>query len=207
MKKKLVIAIDGTAASGKGTLARHLAKELGYRYLDTGRLYRAVGWKVMQEEKDPSDVQAATEAAKNLSAEDIKGHKLRHEDVARAASIVSAIPEVRAALLKYQRDFAAGGAAILDGRDIGTVVCPDADLKLFVTASLEARAKRRFLELQERGESPSYDALLAGLKERDARDSKRTIAPLTPAKDAVIIDTSSMSADEVFSQILKLLKN
>lgn len=200
----LVIAIDGPAASGKGTLARRIAEHFGYAYLDTGSLYRAVGFAVLQAGGDPADAAAAEKAARSLDVALLTDDRLRNDQVAQAASKVAAIPEVRAALLEFQRDFAqhppAGTrGAVLDGRDIGTVVCPDADRKMFVTASVEVRAKRRFKELREKGLDVIESAVLQDMEVRDARDASRSVAPLAPAEDAVVIDTSDFDADEVFA--------
>lgn len=190
----MIIAIDGPVAAGKGTLARRLAERYGYAYLDTGSLYRAVGSKVLREGGDP------TEAAASLSESDLAAGDLRSEAVGLAASKVAAIPEVRAALLDYQRRFAArppGGrpGAVLDGRDIGTVVCPDAAVKLFVTASDEVRARRRHQELAGKGEAISYDQVLADLRRRDEQDRARAAAPLKAAPDAHLLDTSDLAIE------------
>ena len=206
-KTPLIIAVDGPAASGKGTLARRLAEHLGSDYLDTGSLYRAVGLKLVYADKDPADEVAAVEAAKSIDENDLTNPRLRQEKIGHAASIVASYPGVRAALLKFQRNFAIRpNGAVLDGRDIGTVVCPDADLKIYITASLEARAERRHRELEGEGVKVIYESVLQDLKERDERDSKRQTAPLKPADDAVIIDTSTMSAQEVFRQALVLIE-
>ena len=202
----LIIAVDGPAASGKGTLARRLADHFGLPYLDTGSLYRAVGMRVLYAEKDPADVAASIAAAQAIQEHDLTNPKLRAERVGQAASIVSAIPEVREALLEYQRQFAARPkGAVLDGRDIGTVVCPNADIKLFITASLETRAKRRHRQLESFGYTVDYDSVVADLNERDARDAARAVAPLKPAPDAITLDTSDMSANDVFDNALKLV--
>jgi cytidylate kinase len=206
----MIVAIDGPAAAGKGTLARRLAAHLGLAYLDTGLIYRAVGKKVMDQGKDPEDIAAAEAAAKALSPTDLEADGLRTDEAAQAASKVSAIPGVRAALLKFQRSFAAHPppgkkGAVLDGRDIGTVVCPDAPVKLFVTAATEVRAQRRFKELQDRGLEAIYARVLEEMKVRDARDSSRAASPLEPAKDAHIIDTSALDADQVFAQALEIV--
>lgn len=196
----LIIAIDGPAASGKGTLARRLAEHFGLEYLDTGSLYRAVGMKLVYGGKDPNDKAAALAAAQSIDADDLANPRLRQERIGQAASIVSAYPEVRQALLEFQRNFAKGKkGAVLDGRDIGTVVCPDADFKFFITATLYARAKRRHKELSGQGYEVVFDSVLEDLRERDERDSKRSVAPLKPADDAVLIDTSAMDASEVFN--------
>jgi cytidylate kinase len=196
----IVIAVDGPVAAGKGTLARRLAALYGYAYLDTGALYRAVGAKVLREGGDPANPVAAAVAAAGLADGDLKAADLRTEPVGLAASKVAAIPAVRAALLDYQRRFAAappGGqpGAVLDGRDIGTVVCPDAPVKLFVTARDDIRAARRHKELIDKGENPTYDQVLADLRRRDAQDQARETAPLRPAGDAHLLDTSDLDIE------------
>lgn len=204
----LVIAVDGPAASGKGTLARKLAEHFGIPYLDTGKLYRAVGWKVLQAGKAPADIERAVVIAKTLQASDIHNPGLFSEQVGNAASIVSAIPEVREALLDFQRNFARqmrGG--VLDGRDIGTVICPDATVKLFVTASLQARAKRRFNELRANKLDVTLEEVESNLRERDERDAKRQVAPLIPAENAWQVDTTTMGIDEVFQVVLSKIHN
>ncbi|MFN7186318.1 MAG: (d)CMP kinase [Alphaproteobacteria bacterium] len=203
-----MIAVDGPAASGKGTLARRLADYFGLSYLDTGSLYRAVGMRVVYADKNPSDVAAAIAAARAIQDHDLANPKIRSERIGKAASIVSAIPEVRAALLDYQRDFSRrAGGAVLDGRDIGTVICPEADYKFFVTASLETRARRRHKELSEMGVKVDYDSVVNDLRERDGRDAERAVAPLKPAPDAVHLDTSHLSANDVFEQALRVITN
>jgi cytidylate kinase len=183
------IAIDGPAAAGKGTISKAVAAHFGFAHLDTGLLYRAVGAKVL-DGVDP------IEAARSLVSEDLDNDALRTADVAQAASRIAVIGEVRAALVDFQRAFARrAGGAVLDGRDIGTVICPDAEAKLFVTASAEVRAARRHAELLGRGSEASFEAVLADVKERDARDAGRAEAPMVAALDAVLIDTSSMSID------------
>jgi cytidylate kinase len=162
--------------------------------------------KLVYDGVDPSDRQAAISAAKTLRADDLNNPQLRQEEVGSAASIISAYPEVREILLQFQRDFAAQPeGAVLDGRDIGTVVCPDADCKLFITANIESRAKRRFEELEGQGFEVSFDAIKADLQERDTRDANRSVAPLIPAADAVVIDTSNLSADEVFARVKDII--
>lgn len=193
------IAIDGPAAAGKGTIARAVAAHFQCPHLDTGVLYRAVGRKMM-DGLDP------VVAAQSLGDDDLLRDDLRTADVAQAASKVAMIPEVRAALLDFQRAFAArAGGAVLDGRDIGTVICPDAPVKLFVTASAEARAKRRYDELIERGHEASLERVLSDVKERDARDINRTDAPLRPAKDAMHLDTTMLSIDEAIAKAIALI--
>lgn len=184
---RFTVAIDGPAAAGKGTISKAVAAHFGFAHLDTGLLYRAVGAKVLA----GAD---AIQAARALSSKDLSGD-LRAASVAQAASKVAVIPEVRAALLVFQQDFAArAGGAVLDGRDIGTVVCPAADVKLFITASAEIRAERRFLELSASGTTRAD--VLADVITRDKRDSERAAAPLKPANDALIIDTSGLSIDD-----------
>ncbi len=207
-----VIAIDGPAASGKGTLAKRLAAHFGFAHLDTGAIYRAVGRKVLRGGGDPADPAVATAAAAALSPEELHDPALRTDEVAQAASKVAAIDGVRAALLDFQRRFAAhppGGAAgaVLDGRDVGTVVCPDADVKLYVVASDEVRAMRRVKELQGRGLDAIHAAVLRDMQARDARDRERSIAPLKPAEDAVTLDTSDMDADAVFDTALAIIRD
>ena len=208
----MIITIDGPAASGKGTLARHIAAHLGYAHLDTGKLYRAVGLAVLSAGGDPADPAAATAAARALDPEALNPRALEDpalagDRVARAASIVAATPEVRTALLDLQRTFAAqppdgAAGAVLDGRDIGTVVCPGADVKFFVTASAQVRAERRHKELLARGEPSIYARVLADIQERDRRDSTRVVAPLRPAPDAKLIDTSALDAAAVLTTAL-----
>jgi CMP/dCMP kinase len=203
--RPFVVAIDGPAASGKGTLARRLAERFGLAHLDTGKLYRATALLVLDAGADPTDPEAAATAARRIDPTMLDDPRLSDEEVAGASSIVAAIPAVRAALLAMQRDFAAHRppptrGAVLDGRDIGTAVWPDAAIKLFVTASPEARAERRVQELRGRGATAIYGAVLQDMKERDARDSGRRVAPLAAAPDAVIIDTTGLDADQVFEQ-------
>lgn len=210
-----VIAIDGPAASGKGTLARKVAEAMGYALLDTGALYRGVALTMIRAGADLGDADAATATARALTAADIDrlthDPALRLDDTASGASRVSAVPGVRRALLDFQRDFAANPpderpGAVLDGRDIGTVICPDAPVKLFVTASVEVRAQRRFAELLGRGEMPEFADVLADMRARDDRDTKRAVAPLVPAADAVIIDNSDMSPQQVLDAALAVVR-
>jgi len=206
----MIIAIDGPAAAGKGTLARRLAQHLNFAYLDTGLIYRAVAKKVLIAGADLEDVAAAEAEARAMRPEALQLEGLRTDEVAQAASMVSAVPGVRAALLEFQRDFAicppdGKAGAVLDGRDIGTVVCPEAQLKLFVTASMEVRAKRRLKELQGRGLEAIYARVFEDMKERDARDSERAVSPLEPAKDARTLDTSDLDADQVFQAALHMI--
>ena len=207
----MIIAVDGPAAAGKGTLAKRLAAALDLAHLDTGLIYRAVAARLLAEGKDPSgDPAAAAEVARRIGKADLARPDLRDEAVSQAASVVAANPEVRAALLAFQRRFAEhppGGksGAVLDGRDTGTVVCPDAELKLFVTASPETRARRRHKELLERGEESIYARVLQEARERDARDSGRQAAPLKPADDAIVLDTTEMDADAALAAALQVI--
>lgn len=196
---RLTIAIDGPAAAGKGTLSRELAKAFGLAHLDTGLIYRATGRRTL-------DGTEALTAAQTLTAADLEADDLRTPEVARAASVVAAVPEVRAALVDFQRAFARRqGGAVLDGRDIGTVICPEAEMKFFVTASDDVRAGRRFDELRENGHDVTFDEVLADLRERDARDSARAAAPLKPAEDAVVLDTSEMDIAAVVAAAIALV--
>lgn len=208
----LVIAIDGPAASGKGTLARRLALHLNLAYLDTGKMYRAIAAKLLAAGGDPADAAAAAAVASTVALEDLGAADLGDEAVAAAASKVAAIPAVRAAVLDFQRRFAkqppdgpAGPAAgaVLDGRDIGTVVCPGAAVKFFLTASPEARARRRHKELLDRGVRSIYARVLRDMTERDARDSTRQVAPLRAAADAVVIDTTGLDPNAVLAVALE----
>lgn len=206
----VIIAIDGPAAAGKGTLGRRLARHLNLAFLDTGGLYRAVALKLLDQGADPADAAAAEAAAKAIRPADLETPRLREDLVSQAASVVAAQPAVRAALLAFQRDFAhhppAGFAGtLLDGRDIGTVVCPDATVKLFVTASAEARAMRRFKELQAARVGTIYDRVLQDIEQRDARDRERQTAPLRPAGDAIELDTTALDADAAFNKAADLI--
>ena len=207
----MIIAIDGPSASGKGTLARRLAARLGFAHLDTGMIYRAVAATLLAAGSDPNDAKAAFAAARALQPEDLERSDLRDERVSQGASIVAAMPEVRAVLLDFQRRFASQPpadrqGAVLDGRDIGTVVCPQAEVKIFVTADLETRASRRHKELRERGEASIYARVLQEMQERDARDSGRSIAPLKPADDAIVLDSSQLSAEAVLETALEAVE-
>jgi CMP/dCMP kinase len=194
------IAIDGPAAAGKGTLSKKIAETFGFAHLDTGLLYRATALKVL-------DGQSPIEAARSLAIEDLAREGMRTPEVGQEASKVSAIPEVRAELLQFQRDFARRpGGAVLDGRDIGTVVCPEAELKIFCTANDEIRARRRHAEILAAGGKMSFEETLADLRVRDARDSQRATAPLAPAEDAVLLDTSNMQIDEVIAAATRLVR-
>lgn len=202
----MIIAIDGPAAAGKGTLAQRLAAHLDFAFLDTGRLYRAVGHAILASGGDPHDPEVAVTAARTLDPANVDTADLYTEKVAEAASVVAAIPEVRKALVDFQRDFAhnpPGGksGSVLDGRDIGSVVCPGAQYKFFVTANAEVRAKRRFKELQENGVESTYAAVLADIEQRDQRDRTRKVSPLK-SDDARVIDTSGKTPDAVFQEAL-----
>lgn len=195
-----IIAIDGPAAAGKGTLARALAKHFGFAYLDTGALYRAVGLSVLRAGADPTDSEAAVAAAEALDDSLLDDPALRSEEAGHAASIVAEMPLVREKLLEFQRNFANTPpdglpGAVIDGRDIGSVVCPDADIKIFVTASAETRAERRTEELSERGEAADFGAVLADIQARDARDQTRSTSPLIQAEDALLLDTSNLDIE------------
>jgi cytidylate kinase len=198
-----IIAIDGPAAAGKGTLARRLAAALDLPYLDTGLLYRAVGRRVLDGGGNPANATQAQAAAESLRPEDLQRTDLRGPQADAAASAVAVIPAVRAALLAFQRGFAQGGGAVLDGRDIGTVIFPDAPAKLFVTAALSERARRRWLELQARGVAATLAEVEAEMRARDAQDAARSAAPLRPAPDAIILDTTALDADAAFAAALE----
>ena len=205
----VIIAIDGPTAAGKGTLARRLAAHLGFDYLDTGGLYRAVGARALAAQSAPDEA-ALIAAAQALGVADLQRPNLRDETVGKYASICAAIPAVREALLAYQRRFAGqppgGKGAVLDGRDIGTVICPDAPVKLYVTASAEIRAQRRTKELQEKGEAAIYARVLQELQDRDHRDQTRAVAPLKPAEDAVVLDTTGLDAEQAFQAALAIIE-
>jgi cytidylate kinase len=202
----MIIAIDGPAASGKGTLARNLARHFGLPHLDTGLLYRATARVLMNEGRDLSCKEAAIVAARGLALTGFDENLLRGREMAEAASIVAAIPEVRAALVERQRGFARGpGGAVLDGRDIGSVICPEACPKIFVTASAEVRATRRALELRSQGEKADYAAVLADIVRRDERDKNRATAPLLAAKDAIVLDTTTLDAEAAFRAALAIV--
>jgi cytidylate kinase len=202
----LIIAVDGPAAAGKGTLARRLAAALGLPYLDTGLLYRAVGRRVLDAGADPRDAAVALREAQALRAQDLDRTDLRGPIADMAASAVAAMPDVRAALLDFQRRFGREQGAVMDGRDIGTVIFPQAQAKLFVTASPEVRADRRLRELQGRGVAADHAQVLAEIRDRDAQDANRPVAPLKPAADALLLDTSALDADAAFTAAMALLK-
>ncbi len=205
-EKGPVIAVDGPAASGKGTIARAIAKHFGLPHMDTGLLYRAVALNLWRWGGDPASEFEALRACDELGF-DPDDPELRSEPVSRIASTISAYPSVRAALLERQQDFAhQPGGAVLDGRDIGTVIAPDADVKLFVTAAREVRAERRLKELTGRRMNAHYDDVLADLTARDARDSGREVAPLKPATDAILLDTSSLDPNEAVAEAVRLIE-
>ena len=204
----MIIAIDGPAASGKGTLAKRLAVHFGLPHLDTGLLYRAVARSLLDAGKGLDDEDAAARAAASLDPRKLDDSRLRGAEMGDAASVISAYQPVRDALLDFQRQFAAQTAgAVLDGRDIGTVVCPLADVKLFVTAAPEERARRRHLELLARNEVTEFTAILDDIRRRDERDAKRAKAPLRAAEDALVLDTTDLDADAVFRVALDLVGN
>jgi len=203
-RRPLVIAVDGPAASGKGTIARALAKHFSLPHMDTGLLYRAVALNLWRWGGDPGNEFEALRACHELGV-DHDDPELRSEPVSRIASAISAYPAVRAALLDRQQDFAKQpGGAVLDGRDIGTVIAPQADVKLFVTASPEVRAKRRMGELLSRGMPSHYDDVLLDIRARDERDTHREIAPLKPADDAILLDTSDLDVDAAVAEAIRL---
>ena len=201
-----IIAIDGTLASGKGTLAKKLAAHFGLPHLDTGKLYRAVGYAVLQSGGDPKNADVATTAAKSVDLSSLADPALLQDDIASAASKVAVLPAVRAALFDVQQNFAKQpGGAVLDGRDIGTVICPDATVKLFVDALPEIRARRRYDELVRLGKTANFDTVFKQLVERDRRDSTRAEAPLKPARDAHILDTTDLTAEEVLGRAITII--
>ena len=202
----MIIALDGPAASGKGTLARRLAQHFGLPHLDTGLLYRATARALMEAGERLDDERRAVEAARGLALMDFDEEQLRGREMGEAASVVAAIPAVRAALFDMQRSFASRPeGAVLDGRDIGTVICPDAKVKIFVTASPETRANRRALELARRGEKVNYADVLEDIRKRDERDSHRSSAPLLAAADAVMLDTSALDIEGAFAAALAIV--
>jgi cytidylate kinase len=202
-----VVAIDGPAAAGKGTIAKAVAARFGFAHLDTGMLYRAVGRKALDQGRGVLDEGVAVLVAGELTPADLEVAGLRGAIVAHAASKVAAIPEVRNALLDFQRRFAAReGGAVLDGRDIGTVICPDADVKLFVIASDETRARRRLNELLQRGEDATFDQVLADLRSRDARDAGRDDAPMRQAEEAHLLDTTELAIDAAVARAAEIIE-
>ncbi len=200
-----VIAIDGTFASGKGTLARKLAEHYSLTYLDTGKLYRAVAHQVLKAGDDPNDAEVCARHAGHIDTSALDNPILKSGGVGAAASQVAIHPAVRAALFDFQRSFASRGG-VLDGRDIGTVICPDADVKLYVDAQAGERARRRHAELTGYGEHITLETVLAQLTERDSRDANRTEAPLKPAHDAHLLDTTQLSIDEAFTSAVKIIE-
>jgi cytidylate kinase len=204
--EKLVVAIDGPAAAGKGTLARRLAAALDLPYLDTGLLYRAVTRRLLDANAEPGDPEAAERAAAALTPADMERGDLRTPEVDRAASTVASISGVRAALLEFQRGFGRTHGGVLDGRDIGTVIFPQARAKFFVTASVAARAERRWRELQGRGVDVSLDKVTEDLQARDAADVARAAAPLRPAEDAVMLDTTTLDPDQAFARAMAIIR-
>ena len=203
----MIIAIDGPAASGKGTLGKRLAAHYGLRHLDTGLLYRAVAKALLDAGHRPDDRARAIAAAHAIDPAGFDETALKRYDVGEAASVVSAMPEVRAALFDFQQAFAASPpGAVLDGRDIGTVICPKADVKLFVTASPEVRARRRALELNARGEAADEAAVLADILKRDERDRTRPVAPLAQAHDAHLLDTTDLDVEAAFAAAVRLVE-
>lgn len=202
----MIIAIDGPAAAGKGTLAKRIAAALHLPYLDTGILYRATAKRVLEAGGDPADVTQALQAAQSLGATDLARQDLRDAATSKAASQVASIAAVRQALLDFQRHFGSKNGAVLDGRDIGTIIFPQADIKLFVTASVEARAQRRYQEFLARGEAVALDDVIADVQARDEADRTRAAAPLMMAVDAALIDTTEMDADAAFARALELIR-
>ena len=195
-----VIAIDGPAASGKGTVSKAISEKLQFNYLDTGKLYRAIGAKYLEGHEPIS-------AAQNLDSNDLKIYDLQKPEIAQVASEIALIPEVRAALLQFQRNFSKKlPGAVLDGRDIGTVVCPDAKVKIFLTASLKSRANRRYFELVKQDTKISLETILDQIRQRDARDQKRSCSPLIAAVDAKVIDTSELSIKEAVDEVFAYVK-
>lgn len=207
----MIIAIDGPAGSGKGTIAKHIALSYNLAHLETGLLYRALAYKVLENKIDLDDQEKIIRLATTLTLDTLKDSNLRSEEIGNLASKVAIIPEVRQALLEFQRHFANSPpsgfkGAVLDGRDIGTFVCPKADIKLYITAELEVRAKRRLKELQNRGIKSIYTAVIKNMMDRDLRDESRQQAPLRSAKDAYIIDTSNLSLDDMLNQSLAVIE-
>ncbi len=204
----MIIAVDGPLASGKGTIAKALARHFGLPHLDTGALYRATAIAVIDAKIDPADETAAAGAARTLDIAAIDENRIRTAEAGAMASRVAALPAVRAALYDLQRAFALQpGGAILDGRDIGTVICPDADVKLFITAKAETRADRRWRELAAKGDPISYQTVLAQTRERDSRDAERADAPMRAAEDATLLDTSSLSIDAAIAAAVRIVEN
>ena len=215
------IAIDGPAGAGKSTIAKAIAEDIGFIYVDTGAMYRAIALYFLRKGIDGHDRKLVAAECPNihvtleydeegkqqviLNGENVTGY-IRKEEVGKMASVTSAVPEVRAALLDLQRDMAKTSDILMDGRDIGTCILPNADVKIFLTASAEERARRRYLELQSKGDNTPYDVVLADIKERDYRDTHRDIAPLKQAEDAVYLDTSNMTIEEAAAKVVELAK-
>lgn len=220
MDRIINIAIDGPSGAGKSTLARAVAKRMGITYIDTGALYRAIGLYMIRAGVEPGDAESVIKALPGvsltmspgseqkvfLSGEDVTPF-IRTDEVSRAASSVSAIPEVRTFLLSLQRDIAKKQSVVMDGRDIGTVILPDADVKIFLTASAEKRAERRWKELSERGEKVTYEEILLSQKQRDERDSTRKTAPAIPADDAVLFDNSDLDAEKTVDRAIEIIES
>ena len=197
---QIVIAIDGPAASGKGTVSKAISKKLRFHYLDTGKLYRTIGAKYLEGYEPIA-------AAQRLESNDLGKYDLQKPEIAQAASEIASIPEVRAALLKFQRNFSQKmPGAVLDGRDIGTEVCPNAQIKIFLTASLEARAKRRYIELCKHDKKISFETILEQIRERDERDQTRSCSPMVAASDAKIFDTSKLSINEAVDKVFNYIQ-
>ena len=209
MEKEVIftVAIDGPAAAGKGTISKAIATHFGFAHLDTGLLYRAVGKKALAYTRTGFYPEVAEQMAKELTPEDLTADDLRTVEVAQAASKVAAIPQVRAALIEFQKSFARReGGAVMDGRDIGTVICPEAEVKLFITASDEIRAQRRYDELIAKGDDVTYEGVLEALQKRDAQDAERDTSPMVQADDAVRIDTSEMTIDAAIDAATTVIK-
>tara|TARA_B100000287_G_scaffold226196_1_gene213418 strand:+ start:1886 stop:2539 length:654 start_codon:yes stop_codon:yes gene_type:complete len=214
MKNNLIIAIDGTAASGKGTLAKRISKEFEFAYLDTGKLYRLVAYIIIKDKINSNDINEVKNRFTNFNFEDIslKLSTLKSDEVGKMASLIAGYKELRDILLQYQKEFAFKKhhnkkGVVLDGRDIGTVVLPEANLKFFVDANVETRAERRWKELISLGQSTIKRNVLKDLRSRDERDSQRKHSPLIPASDAILLDTTNLSVDEVFSSAKKYIEN
>ena len=214
MKNNLIIAIDGTAASGKGTLAKRISKEFEFAYLDTGKLYRLVAYIIIKDKINSNDINEVKNRFTNFNFEDIslKLSNLKSDEVGKMASLIAGYKELRDILLQYQKEFAFKKhhnkkGVVLDGRDIGTVVLPEANLKFFVDANVETRAERRWKELISLGQSTIKRSVLKDLRSRDERDSQRKHSPLIPASDAILLDTTNLSVDEVFSSAKKYIEN
>jgi CMP/dCMP kinase len=202
----MIIAVDGPSAAGKGTLARGIAQHLGYHFLDTGALYRMVGLQMIRTQTDFADSDKAAVFARDLNVDDFEDHELRSEVVGSAASKVAVIPEVRSALLKFQRDFAKRlPGAVLDGRDIGTVICPDADVKFYITASVSTRAVRRFNELQGLGLDTTLETVTEDIVMRDARDERLNF-PARSSQDVIVFDNSDLSVEDALTEVLAVIK-